>query len=112
MNIDWRDLLLKYMEHVGLNEGIDYTEDHFREEGYFTDEEWSTLQNLTETPQPNPPKTVSIVTIAPAGFEFPEYTYKVPVQPLRVSTEIKTDAEARMPQQLWHVDVVEVQQRG
>ena len=49
--MDYKTLLLKYITHVVMSEGMDYTQDHWRHEHIqhwvkFTDEEWAELKRL------------------------------------------------------------------
>lgn len=47
MGIDYKELLQKYMSHVGFFEGIDYIGPGFENEETFTDEEWAELNRLS-----------------------------------------------------------------
>lgn len=51
--IDYRALLLKYIAHVAVNEGVDFIDNEFYRDMYgrgvkFTDEEWRELRVLNE----------------------------------------------------------------
>ena len=48
MEIDYKELLQKYMRHVGFFEGIDYIGTGFKNEEVFTDDEWVELNRLSE----------------------------------------------------------------
>ncbi len=45
--IDYRDLLIKYINHVDMNEGVSFLDrrDWFGDT-YFSEEEWAELQEL------------------------------------------------------------------
>lgn len=43
--MDYRELLMKYIEHVGEEEGITFINRQPRE-GLFSDEEWAELERL------------------------------------------------------------------
>jgi len=45
--MDYKKLLIKYMDHVGYHEGIDYTDDGY-ELDVLTDEEWKEIQRLSK----------------------------------------------------------------
>lgn len=54
-NIDYKDLLWKYMSHVGEEEGITYllyAEDHVREGSRFSPEELKALKEIDAMPSP------------------------------------------------------------
>jgi hypothetical protein len=44
--MNYRELLMKYMNHVGYHEGIDYTDDGY-ESDIFTGKEWEAIQRLS-----------------------------------------------------------------
>ncbi len=47
--MDYRDLLKKYMKHVGECEGIDYVGEYDRHAtNIFSDEEWAELRNISD----------------------------------------------------------------
>lgn len=48
--MDYKELLKKYMDHVGQCEGIYFLADWRRTEG-FTDEEWNELIRLVNEPE-------------------------------------------------------------
>lgn len=43
-----RDLLKKYIQHVGECEGVDFLADHYRPMDLFTDEEWAALKAVNK----------------------------------------------------------------
>lgn len=46
--IDYKTLLLKYIELVGYNEGISFISKRYKPDNLFTDEEWNELERLDE----------------------------------------------------------------
>ena len=44
--MNYRELLIKYMNHVSYHEGIDYTDNGY-ESDIFTDKEWKLIQRLS-----------------------------------------------------------------
>ena len=46
--MDYRELLKKYIRHVGEMEGIDFLGERWRPSDHITDEEWKTLNELSE----------------------------------------------------------------
>lgn len=44
--IDYKTLLLKYIEIVGYAEGISFISEKYRIQGLFTNEEWEELERL------------------------------------------------------------------
>ena len=45
---DYKDLLLKYINHVAENEGVTFIKDTWRNENMFSEEEWAELVKLDE----------------------------------------------------------------
>jgi len=46
--MDYRVLLLKYINHVGRIEGTDFLGDFYSSVGFFTQEEWDEINKLGE----------------------------------------------------------------
>lgn len=44
---DYKDMILKYMAHVGEYEGVDFIQGYSNED-LFTDEEWAEMQRLAK----------------------------------------------------------------
>ncbi len=45
--IDYKDLLIKYINHVGMNEGVSFLDRRcWFGDTYFSEEEWAELQEL------------------------------------------------------------------
>ncbi len=45
--IDYKDLLIKYINHVGMNEGVSFLDHrYYFGQSYFSDDEWEELQIL------------------------------------------------------------------
>lgn len=58
--IDYRDLLIKYIEHVAAEEGTTYLVEWKRPDRRFSDEEWAELGRLADAlPEPKPLIVVS-----------------------------------------------------
>jgi hypothetical protein len=55
--MDYRDLLLRYINHVGRCEGVVFLWDGNRHEGDFSDEEWTELEKLDAEALSNLDKT-------------------------------------------------------
>ena len=49
--VDYKQLLWKYMNHVGEEEGVTYWQ-HDTAEGRFTDEEFEALQEINDMERP------------------------------------------------------------
>ena len=45
---NYKDLLLKYINHVAENEGVTFIKDTWRNEDFFTEAEWDELVKLDE----------------------------------------------------------------
>lgn len=46
--IIYRELLKKYIDHVSLQEGVDFLHPNYNDTGLFTKEEWEELLKLSE----------------------------------------------------------------
>lgn len=46
--IDYKALLLKYINHVAENEGVTFIKDTYRNEDVFSGDEWNELVKLDE----------------------------------------------------------------
>lgn len=46
--MDYRNLLVRYIAHVGANEGIVYLSNRRRDTNLFTDEQWAELRRLAK----------------------------------------------------------------
>ena len=45
--MDYKELLIKYINHVADNEGVTFIKEHWKNDG-FTDEQWAELVALDE----------------------------------------------------------------
>lgn len=46
--MNYKDLLLKYINHVAENEGVTFIKEHCRNDDLFTEAEWGELVKLDE----------------------------------------------------------------